>query len=68
MKSLLSIPVLALLLGGCGFECDEGEMRCDGNVVMACEGRTWERVEDCEPQGLRCNLGGFCGSGACCQL
>lgn len=62
------ILVVALLPVGCGIECDEDEMRCDGDVVMVCEGRTWERLEDCGSQGLRCNVGGFCGSGACCQL
>ena len=57
-----------LALSGCGIECTEDDMRCDGEVVMTCDGGTWERLEDCGEQDLRCNVGGFCGSGACCVL
>ncbi|MFZ5444369.1 MAG: hypothetical protein ACOZQL_30520 [Myxococcota bacterium] len=60
--------LLGVLVSGCGLECTDGESRCNGEVVMVCEGRTWERKEDCAPQGLRCWVGGRCGSGACCQL
>jgi hypothetical protein len=43
----LSIAVaLAALLAGCDM-CEEGELRCVGNVVQECSSRNWEKLHDC---------------------
>lgn len=37
---------LTLLLSACDF-CEEGELRCNGNVVEECSASSWDRVQDC---------------------
>jgi hypothetical protein len=43
---LLAGAALAVLLAGCDM-CEEGELRCSGNVVKECSSHDWETLQDC---------------------
>jgi hypothetical protein len=36
----------AVLLAGCDL-CEEGKLRCNGNVVEECSASNWDEVRDC---------------------
>lgn len=46
MRVFLTCLALTLLLAGCA-TCQKGATRCTGVMVEACNGATWEVVQDC---------------------
>lgn len=65
----LALLFAMVAVTGCGTECDDGDEKCNGEVVLICRGKQWDKQEYCAAKGLRCNVGGFCGPlHACCQL
>ena len=70
-RRLLVVMALLLLGLSCGAApcVGIGTRDCDGQRIQECTSTGWKDVEDCGSQDLRCNVGGFCGSGkVCCQL
>jgi len=37
--------------------CDNGDLKCSGNVVLICQANIWEELKDCEELQLVCNSG-----------
>ncbi|NMB77440.1 MAG: hypothetical protein GYA21_20200, partial [Myxococcales bacterium] len=57
-KSLFCAWILSGVMAACGGDtqpdCEEGERRCSGNVMVVCSGGAYVVQEDCAASGKTC--------------
>ena len=43
----LALLLALVAVSGCGTECDDGEEKCNGEVMVVCSGKQWDKRENC---------------------